>query len=77
MLLYFFCYGAFDVYADPDYGSTSIDLPIFGETGGVTVIGIGALALGVVLMFVQWAVQGSWFRHPDVPVSVADPADAP
>lgn len=77
MLLYFFCYGAFDVYADPDYGSTSIDLPIFGETGGVTVIGIGALVLGVVLMLIQWAVDGPWFRHPDVPVSAADPADAP
>ncbi|WP_405014074.1 APC family permease [Kitasatospora sp. NBC_01539] len=77
MLLYFFCYGAFDVYADPDYGATSIDLPVFGETGGVTVIGIGALLLGFVLMLVQWAVQGTWFRHPDVPVSAADPADAP
>ena len=77
MLLYFFCYGAFDVYADPDYGTTSIDLPVFGETGGVTVIGIGALLLGFVLMLVQWAVQGSWFRDPDVPVSAADPADAP
>ncbi|MGV9263275.1 APC family permease [Kitasatospora sp. NPDC003701] len=77
VLLYFFCYAAFDVYADPDYGSTSIDLPLIGETGGVTVIGIGALVLGGVLMLVQWAVQGSWFRHPDVPVSAADPADAP
>ncbi|GAA4993622.1 APC family permease [Kitasatospora paranensis] len=77
MLLYFFCYGAFDVYADPNYGSTSIDLPIFGQTGGVTVIGIGALVLGFLLMLVQWAVQGSWFRRPDVPVSAADPADAP
>ncbi|MFC8452205.1 APC family permease [Kitasatospora sp. NPDC057223] len=77
MLLYFFCYAAFDVYAQPDYGTTTIDLPLFGETGGVTVIGIGALLIGAVLMTVQWAVQGSWFRAPDVPVSVADPADAP
>ncbi|MFI6446915.1 APC family permease [Kitasatospora sp. NPDC050543] len=77
LLLYFFCYGAFSVYADPEYGSTSIDLPIFGDTGGVTVIGIGALVLGVVLMLIQWAVQGSWFRHPDVPRSAANPADAP
>ncbi|WP_441247754.1 APC family permease [Kitasatospora sp. McL0602] len=76
-LLYFFCYGAFDVYAQPDYGATSIDLPVFGRTGGVTVIGLGALLLGAVLMLIQWAVQGSWFRHPDVPVSAADPADAP
>ncbi|MEW1912376.1 APC family permease [Kitasatospora sp. NPDC085895] len=77
MLLYFFCYGAFDVYADPDYGSTSIDLPIFGKTGGVTVIGIGALVLGVILMLVQWAVQGTWFHRPDVPKEAADPATAP
>ncbi|WP_145796439.1 APC family permease [Kitasatospora atroaurantiaca] len=76
-LLYFFCYGAFDVYADPEYGATSIDLPIFGETGGVTVIGIGALVIGFVLMLIQWAVQGSWFRYPDVPKTAADPADAP
>ncbi|MEY9965140.1 amino acid transporter [Streptacidiphilus sp. MAP12-16] len=71
ILLYFFCYAAFDVYASPTYGSTSIDLPIFGPTGGVTVIGLGALLLGVVLMLIQWAVQGSWFRDPDVPVSAA------
>ncbi|MDH6576823.1 APC family permease [Kitasatospora sp. MAP5-34] len=76
-LFYFFCYGAFDVYAKPDFGATSINLPIFGQTGGVTVIGIGALLLGGVLMLIQWAVQGSWFRNPDVPVSAADPADAP
>jgi len=71
MLLFFFCYAAFDVYADPAYGYTSIDLPLFGDTGGVTVIGVGSLLLGVVLMLVQWAVQGSWFRDPDVPVGAA------
>ncbi|MFI9274919.1 APC family permease [Kitasatospora sp. NPDC052896] len=77
LLLYFFCYAAFDVYAQPGYGATSIALPLIGRTGGVSVIGIASLLVGVVLMLVQWAVQGSWFRHPDVPVSVADPADAP
>ncbi|MFJ9608026.1 APC family permease [Kitasatospora sp. NPDC101176] len=77
MLLYFFAYGAFDVYADPDYGATSIDLPVIGRVGGVTVIGLGALLLGAVLMLVQWAVQGSWFRRPDVPVGVADRETAP
>ncbi|MEV4612621.1 APC family permease [Kitasatospora sp. NPDC049258] len=76
ILLYFFCYAAFDVYADPDYGSTSINLPGIGDVGGVTVIGIGALLLGVILMLIQWAVDNSWFRHPDVPVGTADPADA-
>lgn len=77
MLLYFFAYGAFDVYADPDYGATSIDLPVIGRVGGVTVIGLGALLLGAVLMLAQRVLQGSWFRHPDVPVSAADPAAAP
>ncbi|MGI5400837.1 hypothetical protein ACQEVG_15530 [Streptomyces sp. CA-135486] len=71
MLLYFFCYAAFSVYADPEYGSTVIDLPWIGDTGGVSVIGIGALVIGAILMLIQQAVQGSWFRHPDVPVQAA------
>jgi amino acid transporter len=70
VLLYFFCYAAFDVYAAPDYGSTTVTMP-WGKVGGVSVIGIGSLVLGFVLMLIQWAVQGSWFRHPDVPVSAA------
>jgi hypothetical protein len=74
MLLYFFCYAAFSVYADPEYGSTVIDLPWIGDTGGVSVIGIGALAIGAILMLIQQAVQGSWFRHPDVPVETASAA---
>jgi amino acid transporter len=72
ILLFFFCYAAFHVYASPTYGTTSINLPIFGETGGVSVIGIGSLLVGVVLMLIQWAVQGSWFRDPDVPVGAAE-----
>ncbi|MFI6689917.1 SpoIIE family protein phosphatase [Streptomyces sp. NPDC050485] len=52
MMLFLFCYAAFDVYADPGYGKTSIDLPIVGRTGGVTVVGIGALLIGVVLMLI-------------------------
>ncbi|MGW3208900.1 amino acid permease [Streptomyces sp. NPDC001135] len=52
MMLCLFCYAAFDVYADPGYGKTAIDLPIIGRTGGVTVVGIGALLIGVVLMLV-------------------------
>jgi amino acid transporter/anti-sigma regulatory factor (Ser/Thr protein kinase) len=50
MMLYLFCYAAFDVYAAPDYGATSVDLPLIGRTGGVTVIGLGALLIGAVLM---------------------------
>lgn len=71
MLLGLFCYAAFHVYSDPEYGTTIIDLPWLGETGGVSVIGIGALVLGGVLMLIQRVVQGSWFRNPDVPVGAA------
>ncbi|MFF0062337.1 APC family permease [Streptomyces sp. NPDC005279] len=71
MLLGLFCYAAFHVYSDPEYGTTVIDLPLFGETGGVSVIGIGAILIGVVLMFIQRAVRSDWFRHPDVPVGAA------
>ncbi|MFE3525332.1 amino acid permease [Streptomyces sp. NPDC059161] len=52
MMLFLFCYAAFDVYADPGYGKTSFDLPLIGPTGGVTVVGIGALLIGVVLMLI-------------------------
>ncbi|WP_240667598.1 amino acid permease [Streptomyces luteoverticillatus] len=52
MMLCLFCYAAFVVYADPHYGATSFDLPIIGRTGGVSVVGLGALLIGVVLMLV-------------------------
>ncbi|WP_327260500.1 amino acid permease [Streptomyces sp. NBC_01232] len=51
-MLSVFCYAGFHVYADPAYGATSIDLPLFGPTGGVAVVGLGALLIGVVLMLV-------------------------
>lgn len=71
ILLFFFCYAAFYVYADPNYGETVITLPLVGKTGGVSVIGIGSLLLGAVLMLIQRAVQGSWFTNPDIPVEAA------
>ncbi|MGY5100223.1 SpoIIE family protein phosphatase [Streptomyces sp. 900105245] len=45
-----FLYAAFGVYADPDYGATSVDVPLLGPIGGVTVLGLGALLLGLLLM---------------------------
>ncbi|GAA1909818.1 APC family permease [Streptantibioticus ferralitis] len=75
LLLFFFCYAAFDVYADPSYGHTSIDLPLLGATGGVSVIGVGSLVAGALLMLVQQAVRGDWFRNPDVLVSSATASD--
>ena len=44
-------------YAQPDYGSTTL----FG-IGGVFIIGIGALLLGVVLMYVWNAMAPAFFR---------------
>jgi amino acid transporter len=53
--------GAFIVacklYAEPDYGYTSI-----AGIGGVFLIGIGSLLLGVVLMFAWQAVAPEYFR---------------
>ncbi|MBL1080731.1 serine/threonine-protein phosphatase [Streptomyces actinomycinicus] len=45
-----FLYAAFVVYANPGYGMTTVDLPLIGETGGVTVLGVGALLIGLLLM---------------------------
>lgn len=50
IMLLLFLYAAFVVYADPRYGTTSVDLPLIGRTGGVTVLGLGALLLGLLLM---------------------------
>ncbi|MFN8192805.1 MAG: APC family permease [Nocardioidaceae bacterium] len=49
-------------YAQPDYGSTKV-----GNIGGVAIIGIGALLLGVVLMFVQQAFSPAYFRGETLP----------
>lgn len=49
-------------YADPEYGNTVI----FG-IGGVFVVGIGALVLGVILMFVWQAMAPAFFRGQTLP----------
>jgi amino acid transporter len=63
-------------YADSDYGSTVI----FG-VGGVFVIGIGALLLGAVLMFVYNAIAPAYFRgetlRAGTPDLLLDPAEGP
>ncbi|WP_433450299.1 amino acid permease [Streptomyces sp. CA-142005] len=50
MMASLFLYAAFVVYADPGYGTTAVDLPLIGRTGGVTVLGLGALLIGLLLM---------------------------
>lgn len=49
-------------YAAPDYGSTSI-----AGIGSVFLIGIGALLLGVVLMFIYQAIAPAYFRGETLP----------
>ncbi|MCW2756354.1 MAG: amino acid transporter, partial [Nocardioidaceae bacterium] len=50
------------LYADPDWGYTSI-----GGIGGVFLLGIGSLLLGVVLMFVWEAMAPAYFRGETLP----------
>ncbi len=70
MLLAAFVKSAYDMWA-PDYGDTSL-----WGVGGVFLTGIGALVLGVVLMFVYQAVAPAYFSgrilNEDTPVLVRD-----
>ncbi|MGW4562174.1 amino acid permease [Streptomyces sp. NPDC004561] len=50
IMLLLFLYAAFVVYASPSYGTTTVHLPLIGRTGGVTVLGLGALLIGLLLM---------------------------
>ncbi|MEU6218732.1 amino acid permease [Streptomyces sp. NPDC047022] len=49
IMLCLFLYAAY-VYAAPGYGATTVNLPLIGPTGGVTVVGLGALLIGFALM---------------------------
>ncbi|MFR9790670.1 amino acid permease [Streptomyces sp. MB22_4] len=37
-------------YAKPGYGASTLSLPLVGRVGGVTVLGLGALAIGLLLL---------------------------
>jgi hypothetical protein len=76
MLTYAFVQSAIDMYAE-DYGDTSL-----WGIGGAFLLGIGGLALGVVLMLIWYAFPRSkpFFRgeslNRETPVLVPeDPAD--
>ncbi|WP_329560711.1 APC family permease [Kitasatospora sp. NBC_01266] len=71
-----FVYAAFFVYADPAYGTGSVTLPLLGKVGRVSVIGIGSLVVGVVVMFGYAAVRPAFFRKEVIPTSAALPAPA-
>jgi hypothetical protein len=63
MLTVVFGYGLIS-YAKPDYlvdETTGENVTILGF-GAVAVVGIGALVLGVIVMFVWWALSPGFFR---------------
>ena len=66
-----FLLGAFVIatyqYAQPDYGNTTLTLPLIGEIGGVAVLGIGGLLLGVVLMVIYNIIAPDYFRRTTIP----------
>jgi amino acid transporter len=68
MLTVVFVYGLIS-YAKPDYlvdDVTGENVTILGF-GAVAVVGIGALVLGVILMFVWWAMSPSFFKGQTLP----------
>ncbi|MER6327787.1 amino acid permease [Streptomyces sp. NPDC001034] len=50
------------VYADPGYGASTLTLPLIGRVGGVTVLGLGALAIGLLLLPVVTRGHGTALR---------------
>jgi amino acid transporter len=72
ILLYFFCYAAFDIYAAPSYGYTVVSLPFLGQVGGTSVIGIGSLLVGAVLMTIFAVRNPAFFRKEVIAVSHAE-----
>ena len=67
MLTVVFVYGLIQ-YAKPDYlvDDDGNNVTIFGF-GAVAVVGIGALVLGVILMFVWWAMSPGFFKGKTLP----------
>lgn len=67
MLTVVFAYGLIS-YAKPDYlvDDDGNDVTILGF-GAVAVVGIGALVLGVIMMFVWWAMSPSFFKGETLP----------
>jgi amino acid transporter len=68
MLTVVFGYGL-KSYAAADYlvdETTEENVTIFGF-GAVAVVGIGALVLGVILMFIYWAMEPDFFRGRTLP----------
>jgi amino acid transporter len=71
-LLVMFVYGLIQ-YAQVDWLIDDDDNPvtIFGF-GAVAVVGVGALVLGVILMFIWWAMSPRFFKGETLPMRSAD-----
>ncbi len=67
MLTVVFAYGLIS-YSKPDYlvDDNGNNVTILGF-GAVAVVGIGALVLGVIMMFVWWAISPSFFKGQTLP----------
>ncbi len=67
MLTVVFAYGLIS-YAKPEYlvDDNGNNVTILGF-GAVAVVGIGALVLGVIMMFVWWAISPSFFKGQTLP----------
>jgi len=66
MLTVVFAYGLIS-YSKPDYlvdEATGENVTILGF-GAVAVVGIGALVLGVIMMFVWWAIVAGLLQGPN------------
>jgi amino acid transporter len=69
-----FVYAAFFVYADPGYGTGSVTLPLLGQVGRVSVIGVGSLLVGVLVMIGYSLARPAFFDKQVVTVSAAEPS---
>jgi amino acid transporter len=64
LILYaFFFYAAFVVYADPSYGTGTVTLPLLGQVGRVSVLGIASLVIGLPLMEVYRRFRATYFKQ--------------
>jgi amino acid transporter len=78
LILYaFFFYATFVVYADPNYGTGTVTLPLIGQVGRVSVLGVVSLVIGLPLMYLCRVFRPAFFRKAVIPTSAADPAPAP
>jgi amino acid transporter len=69
-----FIYATFFVYADPAYGTGSVALPLLGKVGRVSVIGVGSLLVGVVVMVGYSLARPAFFKKQVIAVSAAEPS---